>query len=127
MNTEEIERLERELKISLPTSYRIFLLSYPEGVASVVGDFELIADAGRLLEMNTELRAKPFYRFPPWPNHLFAIGENGCGDYYFLDLKDRSGTVRFVDHEKLNDERLASNVQEWIPSLLAEKKNEEKA
>ncbi len=127
MTDTEITHLEQELKVSLPASYRTFLSSYPADLALAVGDFELIAEADRLLTMNRELRSKPFYRFPPWPNHLFAIGENGCGDYYFLDLKDRSGAVRFVDHEKLNDERLAANVQAWIPKLLAEKKDEEKA
>lgn len=127
MTPAEIENIERELKVSLPVSYRTFLLSCAESVASAFSDFELIDDAQRLLEMNQQLRSKPFYRLPPWPKHLVAIGENGCGDYYFIDSKDASGAVLFVDHEKLNSERLASSVQEWIPRLVAERKNEEEA
>jgi hypothetical protein len=124
MKTEEIEHLESELGVSLPLSYRDFAISYPDEIAFILGDFELISDATRLIEINKDLRSRPFYKFPPWPKHLFAIGENGCGDYYFLDLRDRAGTVRFVDHEKLSDERIASNVTEWIPKILAEKQNE---
>lgn len=100
MKTHEVESIEKELGISLPQSYRSFITSYPDDIASILGDFELISDTARLLEMNKDLHSRPFYRFPPWPKHLFAIGENGCGDYYFLDLRDSAGTIRFVDHEK---------------------------
>ena len=124
MKPEEIELIEEELGVSLPSSYRKFIESYPDDIASILGDFEMISDCARLLEMNKDLRSHPFYRFPPWPKHFFAIGENGCGDYYFLDLRDRAGTVRFVDHEKLSDERIASNVAEWLPKILEEKQNE---
>lgn len=123
----ELKLIESELKLSLPPSYRSFMLSLPDEVATAAGDFELYADASRLLTLNKDLRKTPFYQGRPWPDRLFAIGENGCGDYYFLDLKDTCGAVMFVDHETMDFKRLAPNVAAWIPTLLEEKKNEERA
>jgi len=127
MTDAELHLIESELKLSLPPSYSAFVLSFPEDVALAVGDFECFADASRLLTLNKELRRMPFYQGRPWPDRLFAIGENGCGDYYFLDLKDSFGAVMFVDHETMEFRRLASNVAAWAPRLLEEKRNEEKA
>ena len=127
MTDAELTFIESELKLSLPPSYRSFVLSFPEEVAVAAGDFELIADASRLLALNKDLRKMPFYQGRPWPDRLFAIGENGCGDYYFLDLRDSYGAVMFVDHETMDFKRLAPNVAAWVPRLLEEKRDEETA
>jgi hypothetical protein len=127
MTDAELNLIESELKLSLPPSFRNFVLSFPDELAAAAGDFEFYADASRLLTLNKELRKTPFYQGRPWPDRLFAVGENGCGDYYFLDLKDEYGVVMFVDHETMNYKRLASNVAAWAPKLLEEKRNKKGA
>lgn len=127
MTDAELQLIEKELSVGLPSSYKTFVLSFPEDLALAAGDFEFYSEALRVLEMNRDLRRTPFYQGRPWPERLFAIGENGCGDYYFLDLKDQSGAVMFVDHETMSYKQLAANVAAWAPLLLEEKKNEDGA
>jgi hypothetical protein len=127
MTDAELKLIESDLGLSLPPSYRSFVLSFPDELAAAAGDFEFYSDASRLLTLNKELRKTPFFQGRPWPDRLFAIGENGCGDYYFLDLKDSYGAVMFVDHETMDYKRLAPNVAAWTPKLLEEKQNESNA
>ncbi len=77
MEIADQELIEKELSISLPSSYKEFVISFPEDLAIAAGDFEFYSEASRVLEMNKDLRKTPFYQGRPWPERLFAIGENG--------------------------------------------------
>ncbi|MBE7502771.1 MAG: SMI1/KNR4 family protein [Verrucomicrobiales bacterium] len=120
MTVTDLTKIEQAIGQHLPTSYRDFMTRYPEELASIAGDFEFLADADRIVQLNDDLRRMPFYQGKSWPDRLLAIGENGCGDYYFLDLRDASGAVLFVDHETMDYQTLASNVEEWAPKLMQE-------
>ncbi|MBT3198616.1 MAG: SMI1/KNR4 family protein [Phycisphaerales bacterium] len=36
----------------------------------------------------------------PWPNSLFIIGFDGCGNYYFVDLHGNEERVHLAAHER---------------------------
>jgi hypothetical protein len=38
--------------------------------------------------------------YEPWPTHFFAIGDNGGGDEWCIDLNDAAGRVWQYDHER---------------------------
>ncbi len=120
MTFADLSKIEQAIGRRLPESYRDFMMRYPEELASIAGDFEFLADADRIVQLNEDLRRMPFYQGKNWPDRLLAIGENGCGDYYFLDMRDPSGAVLFVDHETMEHQTLAPNVEEWAPKLMHE-------
>ena len=120
MNDADLCKIEVSIGARLPESYRQFMQKYTEDLLQIAGDFEFITEADCIVKLNEDLRKMPFYQGKSWPDRLFAIGENGCEDYYFLDLKDSTGAVLFVNHETMNHEIVAPNVEEWVQKLLKE-------
>ena len=51
-----LHELEHGLAVDLPDKYRSLLADYPEVLLDSSADFELLADADRILELNQETR-----------------------------------------------------------------------
>src|SRR4051812_32862681 len=98
MTLDGVSRIETALGITLPSDYKALVTNYPPQLFEHAADFDLMDDPERVIAMNQDLRTSPFYGVR-WPEDYFAIGENGCGDYYCLDLSGRSPGALFFDHE----------------------------
>jgi hypothetical protein len=97
MTTGELERIEKELELVLPHSYREFMQSgkFGEGYG---GNPDLTGVAEEIIEMNKDLRENGFFG-AKWPDNFLVIGDDGAGDYYFMDVKKQNPVVLFADHE----------------------------
>lgn len=102
MTTDDVERLERELGIDLPSPYKKVVLSYPIPAYSGNADTKVWDNVKRLLEFNQELRRGLAGGVKPWPPNMFATGHAGDGCPTALDLND-GGAVWWVDHSHLDN------------------------
>ena len=119
MTHEDVSQIERELRITVPADYRALVTDYPPALFQHAPDFDLMDDPVRVVAMNREVRASSFYG-GKWPAQHFAIGENGCGDYYCLDLSRSGSPVIFFDHEVRSFVERAPSLQEWWPMVVKE-------
>ena len=87
MTPDDVSQIERELGVTAPSDYRALVTDYPPELFQHAADFDLMDDLARIVAMNREVRAGPFYGVT-WPVHYFAIGENGCGDYHCLTFHE---------------------------------------
>jgi hypothetical protein len=89
MTTSDLQRLERELKISLPSEYRTLMTAYPFPEDSFSADCLLPDNADRLLELSRDLQ-----KLPP---HSFVIGDDSADETYFLDVSLEHSPVYVFD------------------------------
>lgn len=98
MRQSDLDRIEEELELSLPATYREILLRFPFPPYS--GTTELLStDVDDLISVNKRLRERGFSRCPHWPVYFCAIGWDGCGNYYFMRLGEGDESVYLADHE----------------------------
>jgi len=97
VNTVDLEKIETQLDIELPSVYKSLVLAFP--IPACVGntDTYLWDSADALIEENLALRAGR-YGAEPWPKHAFCLGHAGGGDVYALDLRQIDAPVVWVDH-----------------------------
>ena len=125
MTSEDLDRIESALGITLPASYRRRVSPFPIPAAADNTDLGLWDDADRLIAYNRELRRGAPGGVPPWPSHFFAIGDPGDGSPFALDLRDES--VWWVDHSGLDNAGTSREVEsfdawatEYITTLRSE-------
>ena len=97
MTTDDFEKIEKELSLSLPAAYREALLR-PEFQSEAAGFQEFTGDADEIIGLNLEVRAEGFYGVK-WPEHYLVVGEDGAGNNYFTDLNKERPAVFLADHE----------------------------
>lgn len=111
MTTDDLDRIEKELNLVLPRSYREFMQSgkFGEGYS---GTQDLTGEADEVIEWTKELRSQGFYG-AKWPNNFVVIGDDGAGDSYFTDVQKERPAVFFADHElTTNKDRLIVSEKE---------------
>ncbi len=89
MTTVELERIERELGISLPSDYKSLMTNYPFPADSFTADCLLPNRAARLLEIAGERR-----KLPP---KSFIIGDDSADQTYFLNASLEHSPVYCFD------------------------------
>lgn len=94
MTSDQLDRVERELGIRLPSNYRALVVTYPAGLGSSGPDYELLDDPEQLIAINRRLREEGFFGMP-WPAHFFSFGGDGTGNEYYLEL-DRDPLARVL-------------------------------
>lgn len=119
VNSEDLDRIERELGIRLPGSYRALIQAYPVGLGSSGPDYKLIDDAEQLIAVNRYLRAHGFFG-QPWPAHFFSFGGDGFGNEYYLDLRREPPPVCFADHEGALYTEQWPSLDAWLAERVAE-------
>ncbi len=97
MTEEDLQRIETELSLTLPVFYKKTMLDYPLPGGNAE-NFGLCTCPREIIEKNTGNRNKGFFGVP-WPKHLFVIGFDGCGNYYFIDLHGDDQRIYLADHE----------------------------
>ncbi len=116
----EIKRFERAHGVTLPASYREFMLHWGGGAPKPNC---LIDEAGNILAslaiiyaLTDEDMASQLFAFPPPRETGFlAIGNSGGGDYFLLEL--RTGEVFYWDHEE-NDVVPERSEMLWLGQSL---------
>lgn len=103
MKAEDIRRIEQELHITLPESYRARMVPYPIRAAEGNADLGVWDDADRLIAFNQELRRGAPGGVIPWASHFFAIGHAGDGCPYALDLRFGGDAVWWIERCHLDN------------------------
>lgn len=99
MDTKEIERIEEELGVELPGHYLTFLSSF-EGLSNSEFDIGhmLYSRADQIIEMNQSVG---FHKNDKIIKNKLIIGDSGGGNFYLIDLVDKSNeTIYVFDHEE---------------------------
>lgn len=120
MTSYDLDRVERELGVRLPSDYRALVLTYPVGLGKSGPDYELLDDPGQLIAANRLLREEGFFG-SPWPAHFFSFGGDGFGNEYYLDLRREPSPVYFADHEGAIDSEQWPTLEAWLAERLREK------
>jgi hypothetical protein len=123
MKPEDLQRIEEVLGLRLPESYASLILNYPCPENEYIREHELFSDPEKVIRANQEHRKNGWF-YLDWPGHFFVIGDDGCGDTYFMVIgKDES--VYFADHEAgpsyethLDDCFSSGSVAEHIEEVL---------
>lgn len=97
MTPSDLNRIERNLGITLPASYRALLAAYPPEANSHTRTHWLFEDAQRVIEANLAQRTGGCFRIS-WPEDYFVIGTNGSDGVYFM-APGQSECIYFADHE----------------------------
>ncbi len=116
MNPQDLASVERRLGVHLPEDYRQAMLTYPFAPDSQAEELWLLNDPEQLVQINAEYRADGFFGLPWLPTYL-AVGGDGAGNAYLLDLTRDPTVVLFADHEARTITYLASGVGAWIDEL----------
>ena len=125
MSPEQLSVIETHLEITLPGFYREAMMNYPFRPLDEFDCVEddLVKEVEWIVSSNQELRTEGFFG-AKWPQTFFAIGHDGFGNYYFLNLQDNDPAVYFADHEEAFDHKyleqleFASDVDEYIEICL---------
>jgi len=87
-----------------------------------VDTVELMSDPNDVLDVNQEVRCgsidHPDGHEFHWPDQVLAIGENGEGDYYGIDLADEYHGVLFFDHQLVEFEEITESLQDYVELLM---------
>ena len=86
-----------------------------------VNNVELMNGMTDVLDINHEVRlgsvehpdGHEFF----WPDQVLAIGENGEGDYYAIDLAGEYMGVLFFDHQRVEFEEITGSLDEYVELL----------
>ncbi len=113
MRKKEIEKLESEFCLNLAKEYRAVLENYP----LLEHSDELSVDYNILRETNKEMSKGNLWDFP-WSNNLWWIGEDGFGNFSFINCEEDKVMVYDYDHE--NPAASFDDKQALSPMLLHE-------
>lgn len=95
MTLTDIAAIEEALAIRLPDFYQKILLNYPPALHAADREEYLWSEAKDIIEMNQMMQTI---------EHAMLIGDDGCGNYYFINTDNRDEAVLFIDHEASEEE-----------------------
>jgi hypothetical protein len=99
--------------VRLPQEYRALLIDYPQLLRNTktnlgwkqesISDRELYDQANHIIQINLDMRrpGTPWIgeEGGPWPDHMFVIGDDQCGDYWCIDVTAPECAVWFYEHD----------------------------
>ncbi len=121
MNISDLARVESELQIELPPSYRESMCSFPIPACAGNSDTYLWDSADWLIRANLGLREGTPWRVPPWPSFVFFLGRvEGGTDAYAMDLRQPEGPIYWADHFHLDlpSGHACPSYSEWLESYV---------
>jgi hypothetical protein len=118
MTKEGLDSIQLQFKIRLPGNYYAFMTNFPTS-SSIIGEVfdnnNFCNDPKRLVDLNLLLSTKSKTLL----QKMFCIGENGGGDYYFINLLNSNDhKVYFLDHEEMPDGAFDPNNDRWNWALF---------
>ena len=119
MTLVDFERIEVALQVVLPDYYKAVLLTYPPNLEKAF-DYELLGSAEKIIKEN--LTSYQDFWGKQLNKKYLIIGKNGCGDYFFIELKKDSGVYGFL-HDNQTFYCLANSLKNYC-TLISEGKHE---
>jgi hypothetical protein len=118
MTKEGLDSIQLQLNIRLPENYKSFMINFPASL-SIIGEVfdenNFCNDPIKLIYFNQLLSSKSKTLL----DEMFCIGENGGGDYYFINLLNSNDQkIYFLDHEEMPDGAYDSNNDKWNWTLF---------
>ncbi|MEM1028575.1 MAG: hypothetical protein AAGJ38_10870, partial [Planctomycetota bacterium] len=98
MKLEDVDVIEDQFEVKLPSDYRIFLVDYP----FATDNEELTANLEELVKTNLGLRNDKPWGFS-WERRFWWCGSDGSGGIYFLDCNQNDSMIYYLDHENPAD------------------------
>jgi hypothetical protein len=109
LNEEEIEDLQNDLNKKLPLHYISYLTNFPKEIANFTPEFtisnEPLTDSYFRNTVST-IKEVNLYFDAFELDHLLAIGDDGCGNYYAIKYDDDDRKVYLIDHDGYLDKSL---------------------
>lgn len=126
MNKNDLDKIEKELEIKLPESYRLVMENDLPTALKGNSNFDLWDNPDVLIKRNIELR-KGDSGFKQWPNKLFFIGDplTACGNA--IDLSSQDSPVWWVDHCDLDGKgsgEISPSFKNWVETYLTDIRND---
>lgn len=120
---EALRPIEAAVRHRLPGHYVRFLLKPPAGLHRLYASkCHLPMDPARVAEINRGVRAVEDNHFlrggGAWPDDWLAIGDDGTGNYYALDLGEPSPPVLFWDHDAAAALIEASSLEAYVTECI---------
>lgn len=118
MSETELKQIEKSLNVELPSFYKEFMLNYPiDLMGTEAPDFTLMIDSERLIEEN--INAKDDFWGLPLDDNSFIIGENGCGDYYLIKLKEDKSIFTFF-HDDNSFYKVSNTIKDYYKKIISQ-------
>src|SRR5579884_811522 len=73
---------------------------------------DLTGVAQEVIDMTRDLRTNGFYG-SEWQLNFLVIGDDGAGDYYFMDVQQVNPTILFADHELTTNKKCLALEQKY--------------
>ena len=134
MNEADVNKIEKELAVKLPASYRHLLLHFPVEFEADTTDGPLWDDADALIERNLELREarrSMGVDYKPLPDHYLLIGEDGAGWQHLIDLRTDPPIVHIMEFENVDEinhaedeDDLPQSLNHWYHEYLKDLKDD---
>ena len=122
MNSAQISQIEDALGLSLPSSYKDAVLNYPFPEIDAIRYHHFFECAELVITENLAHRKNGWFNIL-WPNDYFVIGDDGCGNTFFMLAGEQ--TIYFADHDggahpidQLPECLYSDNLREYTNELL---------
>ena len=112
MKEEDLHRVESELGVLLPNSYRQVIISDPFTEYKTDCHIGLIDNPDDIIATNVGLRAHGFNGMP-WKKNYLAFDSDGMGFYYFIDLNIEDSPVYVASDEEYGSIE-ADSLTDWV-------------
>ena len=114
MTSEDVERIETELGLTLPEDYRRVLLDFPFQDLRGNDFAELYDHPSALIETNQRLRSGE----KPWPSHLLFVGQSEEDPAYALDMSAQPSRILRIEQGRIEGAPVeAKSLELWIGKL----------
>jgi hypothetical protein len=143
MTEEDVRAIESRLGVTLPQEYSTFLLAYPQTLLDTTLDLgwkheppserQFRNSPAAIIEYNEDARRDDGTPWTtddgPWPHRWFIIGDDQCGNYWCVDLREEERGVWFYDHDTGEFTAQAPSLHAYAEWVLEEIRafNEERA
>lgn len=123
MTSAQIVQIEDALSLSLPSSYKEAVLDYPFPGIDEIRYHQFFECAELVIKENLAHRKNGWFNIL-WPNYYFIIGDDGCGNTFFM-LSDEAQTIYCADHdggahpiEQLEECLYSTSLSEYTNEIL---------
>lgn len=117
MKESDYTQIEKELGLRLPDVYKKLMTNHPEDFKELGEPYNgaswlyLKSEVKNIIETNQLFRDS--FEGENFVKYMFVIGENGCGDFYFISTHETGGRVYTINHETGNLEFYSKNKKDY--------------